>query len=51
MTYAEMMAARRESVCALEMLAHAIGGFTRGGPDGNGRNGGGAHGLEGPYSY
>jgi len=55
MTYAKMMAkmmvARRESVRALEMLAQAIGGFARGGPGGNGRNGGGAHGPERPYSY
>ena len=29
---AEMLAARRKSAHALEMLAHAIGGFTRGGP-------------------
>ena len=29
---AEMLAARRESAHALEMLAHVIGGFTRGGP-------------------
>ena len=47
----EMLATRRESARALEMLAHAIGGFVRGGPSGNGGNGGGAHGLEGPYSY
>jgi hypothetical protein len=35
----------------LEMMAHAIGGFARGDPGGNGRNGGGAHGLERPCSY
>ena len=55
MTHAEMMAevlaARRESACALEMLAQAIGGFARGGPGGNGRNGDGAHGPKRPYSY
>jgi len=48
---AEMLAARRESARALEMLAQAIGGFARGGPGGNGGNGGGARGLERPYSY
>ena len=36
---AEMLAAHRKSARALEMLAQAIGGFTRGGPGGNGRNG------------
>ena len=55
MTHAEMMAmmlaARRESSHALEMLAHAIGGFARGGPGRNGGNGGGARGLERPCSY
>ena len=55
MTYTEMMAemlvARRESARALEMLAQAIGGFARGGPDGNGGNGGGARGPERPCSY
>ena len=48
---AEMLAARRESAYALEMLAQAIGGFAYRGSSGNGGNGGGAHGLEGPYSY
>jgi hypothetical protein len=48
---AEMMAARRESARALEMQAHAIGGYTHGGPDGNGGNGGGARGPERPCSY
>ena len=47
----EMLAARCESAHALEMLAQAIGGFARGGHEGNGRNGGGARGLEGPCSY
>ena len=47
----EMLAARRESTRALVMLAQAIGGFAHGGPGGNGRNEGGAHGPEGPYSY
>jgi hypothetical protein len=55
MTQAEMMAevlaARREIACALEMMAQAIGGLTRGGPSGNGRNRGGARGLERPCSY
>ena len=48
---AEMLAARCESAHALEMLAQAIGGFTHGGPGGNGRNGGGACAPVGPYSY
>ena len=48
---AEMLAARCESAHALEMLAQAIGGFARGGPGGNGRNGDGAHGPKRPYSY
>jgi len=48
---AEMMATRRESARALEMLAQAIGGFARGGHGGNGGNRGGAHGPEGPCSY
>ena len=48
---AEMLAARRKSACALEMLAHVIGGFTRGGHGGNGGNRGGACGPEGPCSY
>ena len=55
MTHAEMMvemlAARRESTRALEMLAQAIGGFTRGGPDGNGENMGGARAPMEPCSY
>jgi len=33
---AEMMAARRESAHAMELLAQAISGFTRGGHRGNG---------------
>ena len=48
---AEMLAARRESARALEMLAQTIGGFARGGHGGNGGNGGGAYGPEGPCSY
>ncbi|XP_066354461.1 uncharacterized protein [Miscanthus floridulus] len=48
---AEMLATRRESARALEMLAQAIGGFARGGPDGNGGNGGCAYAATGPYSY
>jgi hypothetical protein len=48
---AEMLAACRETARALEMMAQAIGGFARGGHGGNGRNRGGAHGLERPYSY
>ena len=48
---AEMLAAHRESARAMELLAQAISGFTRGGHEGNGGNRGGAHGPEGPYSY
>jgi hypothetical protein len=33
------------------MMAQAIGGFARGGPSGNGRNGGGARDLERSCSY
>jgi len=51
MTYAKMMATHRESTRALEMLAHAIGRFARGGPSGNGGNGGDAHGPKRSYSY
>ena len=51
MTYAEMMTACHESARALEMLAQAIGGFTRGGPGGNSGNGGGARSPERPCSY
>jgi hypothetical protein len=55
MTHAEMMAkmlaAHHESAHAMKLLAQAIGGFVRGGPSGNGGNGGSAHGLEGPCSY
>ena len=55
MTYGEMMAevlaARRESACALKMLAPAIGGFARGGLGGIGGNRGAARGPERPYSY
>ena len=48
---AEMLAARRESAHALEMLAQAIGGFARGGHKGNCGNKGGVRGPEGPCSY
>ena len=48
---AEMMAARRESARAMELLAQAISGFAHGGHGGNGGNGGGARCLEGPSSY
>ena len=48
---AEMLAARRESARALEMLAQAIGGLARGGPGGNGGNRGGARCPERPCSY
>ncbi|XP_066311415.1 uncharacterized protein [Miscanthus floridulus] len=48
---AEMLAARRELARALKMLAQAIGGFTCGGPGGNGRNGDGARGPKRTCSY
>jgi hypothetical protein len=48
---AEVLAARRETDHALEMMAQAIGGLARGGPGGNSGNGGGARGLERPCSY
>ena len=41
---AKMMAARRESARAMELLAQAVAGFARGGHGGNGGNRGGAHG-------
>ena len=51
LTHAEMLATCRESACAMELLAQAICGFARGGHRGNGENGGGARGPEGPYFY
>ena len=48
---AELMAARRESARAMELMAQAITGFARGGHRGNGGNGGGARSPEGPSSY
>jgi hypothetical protein len=55
MTHAEMMAevlaARRESSQALELLAQAIGGLAQGGHEGNGDNGAGAQGPERPCMY
>ena len=39
---AELMAARRESARAMELMAQAVAGFARGGHRGNGENGGGA---------
>jgi hypothetical protein len=45
---AELLASRRETARALELMAQAVGGLARGGPGGNG---GGAHGLERPCSY
>ena len=55
MTHAEMMvellATRRESARAMEIMAQAIAGFARGGHGGNGGNGGGARRPEGPSSY
>ena len=55
MTHTEMMvellAARRESVRAMEIMAQAVAGFARGDHGGNGGNGGGARHPEGPSSY
>ena len=55
MTHAEMMvellAARRESARAMEIMAQAIAGFARGGHRGNGGNEGGARCPECPSSY
>jgi hypothetical protein len=48
---AEMLAARQETARALETMAQALGGFACGGHGGNCGNGGGARGLERPYSY
>jgi hypothetical protein len=48
---AEVLATRRETARALELMAQAVGGLARGGPGGNGGNGGGARGLERPCSY
>ena len=48
---AEMLAARRESARAMEVMAQAIAGLARGGHEGNGGNGGGARRPEGPSSY
>ena len=48
---AELMAARRESAHAMELMGQVVAGFARGGHGGNGRNGGGARHPEGPSSY
>jgi hypothetical protein len=48
---AEVLATRRETARALELMAQAVGGLARGGPGGNGGNGGGARGLERPCFY
>jgi hypothetical protein len=48
---AEMLATRRETARALELMAQAVGGLARGGLGGNDGNGGGARCLERPYSY
>ena len=48
---AELLAARRESARAMELIAQAITGFTRGGHGGNAGNGVGARHPEGPFSY
>ena len=47
----EMLAAHRESARAMELLAQAISGISRGGHRGNGGNRGGARGPKGPYLY
>ena len=47
----EMLATHRESAHAMELLAQAFSGFTRGGHGGNGGNGGGACYPKGPSSY
>ena len=54
----ELLAARQESAAAcqetaraMEIMAQAIAGLARGGPRGNGGNGGGAHHPEGQSSY
>ena len=47
----ELMAARRESTHAMELMAQAVAGFARGGHGGNGGNGGGARHPEGPSFY
>ena len=47
MTHAEMMAellaARRESARAMDIMAQVVAGLARGGHGGNGGNGGGGH--------
>ena len=48
---AEIMAARRESARAMELLAQAITGFACGGHGSNGGNRGGARSPKGPCSY
>ena len=48
---AELLAARRESAHAMEIMAQVIAGFTRGGHGVNGGNRGGACHPEGPSSY
>jgi hypothetical protein len=47
----EMLATRRETARALELMAQAVSGLAHGGLGGNGGNGGGARGLERPCSY
>ena len=48
---AELMAARRKSARAMELMAQAIAGFAHGGHGGNGGNGDGACHPDGPSSY
>ena len=47
----ESATARQETARAKEIMAQAIAGLARGGPRGNGGNGGGAHHPEGQSSY
>jgi hypothetical protein len=48
---AEMLAARRESTRALELVAQLVGGLVRGGQGEGGRQGDGAHGYDRPSTY
>ena len=48
---AELLATRRESARAMDIMAQAVAGLAHGGHGGNGGNGGGAHHPEGPSSY
>ena len=48
---AELMAARRKSARAMELMAQAVAGFACGGHGGNGGNRGGVCHPKGPSSY